>query len=136
MKNEDELVIHIIHGYDTVVTPEGQSCYGCYLNGEYEAYIPDDMPSDQFVHTIIHEYAHYLQDIEGREFSEEEANAYGYSVFTPCYQQGITDTIDAIEDAFSFTTYPNGETKDFVISADEWESLKSKLIKNHDIWKE
>jgi glutathionylspermidine synthase len=34
---------------------------------------------------------HYLQDVEGRKFDEEEANAFGFSVFTPCYQQGKKD---------------------------------------------
>lgn len=99
-KNKTELIVHIVHGCDSLLSPEGESCYGCYLNGEYEAYVCDDIPADQMFHTIAHEYMHYLQDIEGRESDEEEANAFGYSVFTPCYRQGKKDLVERVVERF------------------------------------
>jgi hypothetical protein len=91
MKDKNELIIHIMHGYDSLKAPDGTDCFGCYINGEYEIYVADNIPTDQLFHTIAHEYMHYLQDVEGRKFDEEEANAFGFSVFTPCYQQGKKD---------------------------------------------
>lgn len=90
-KNKDELIIHVMHGYDSLQAPTGEDCFGCYIHGKQEIYIADNIPTDQLFHTIAHEYMHYLQDIEGKEFDEEEANAFAWSVFTPCYQQGIKD---------------------------------------------
>lgn len=75
-KNKDEFTIHIMHGYDSVESPDGQSGFGCYMKGEYEAYIVDTMPFDQFLQTIAHEYAHYLQDLKGGEFDEWEAEHF------------------------------------------------------------
>ena len=96
--SKDELIIHVMHGYDTLESPDGESCFGCYLHGKHEIYIADNIPTDQLFHTIAHEYMHYLQDIEGREFNEEEADNFAWSVFTPCYQQGKKDLAkDVIE---------------------------------------
>lgn len=97
-RNKEELIVHIMHGYDSLKAPDGTDCFGCYINGEYEIYVADNIPTDQLFHTIAHEYMHYLQDVEGREFDEEEANAFGFNVFTPCYQQGKKDLAEmAIE---------------------------------------
>ena len=91
LHDKDELIVHIMHGYDSLKAPDGTDCFGCYIKEEYEIYVADAIPSDQLFHTIAHEYMHYLQDIEGRELDEEEANAYGFSVFTPCYREGKKD---------------------------------------------
>lgn len=80
-KNKNELIIHVMHGYDSIETPEGEKCFGCYINGQHEIWIADDIPEGQFFHTLAHEYKHYLQDIENREFNEEEANEYADSIF-------------------------------------------------------
>lgn len=93
LHDKDELIVHIMHGYDSLKAPDGTDCFGCYIKGEYEIYVADAIPSDQLFHTIAHEYMHYLQDIEGRELDEEEANAYGFSVFTPCYREGKKDMV-------------------------------------------
>lgn len=93
LHDKDELIVHIMHGYDSLKAPDGTDCFGCYIEGEYEIYVADAIPSDQLFHTIAHEYMHYLQDIEGRELDEEEANAYGFSVFTSCYREGKKDMV-------------------------------------------
>ena len=95
MSDKDELIIHVMHGYDTLQAPNGEDCFGCYISGENEIYVADNIPKDQFFHTIAHEYMHYLQDIEGKEFNEEEADAFAFSVFTPCYQQGKKDLVES-----------------------------------------
>jgi hypothetical protein len=100
MKDKNELIIHIMHGYDSLKAPDGTDCFGCYINGEYEIYVADNIPTDQLFHTIAHEYMHYLQDVEGRKFDEEEANAFGFSVFTPCYQQGKKDLAEMTIERF------------------------------------
>ena len=78
----EELTIHVMHGYDTVQAPTGEDCFGCYISGKHEIYVADNIPADQFFYTIAHEYMHYLQDIEGREFNEKEADDFAQSVFT------------------------------------------------------
>lgn len=95
-RDKNELIIHVMHGYDTLQAPTGETCFGCYFRGEYEAYVCDDIPADQMFHTMAHEYMHYLQDIEGRDANEEEANAFGFSVFTPCYQQGRNELVEEL----------------------------------------
>ena len=97
IRDKNEFIVHIMHGYDTLLSPDGKDCFGCYINEEYEAYVADDMPADQLFHTVAHEYMHYLQDIEGREFDEEEANNFGFSVFSPTYHQGWVDAINEFE---------------------------------------
>ena len=93
MKDKNELIIHVMHGYDTLKAPDGTDCFGCYINGEFEIYVADNIPTDQLFHTIAHEYMHYLQDVDGKEFSEKEADDFAWSVFTPCYQQGKKDLV-------------------------------------------
>jgi hypothetical protein len=99
-RDKNELIIHVMHGYDSLQAPTGEDCFGCYISDDYEAYIADNIPTDQLFHTIAHEYMHYLQDIEGREFDEKEANDFGWSVFTPCYQQGIKDIAEKVTEMF------------------------------------
>lgn len=99
-RDKNELIIHIMHGYDSLEAPTGESCFGCYMNGKYEIYVADNIPTDQLFHTIAHEYMHYLQDIDGKEFDEKEANDFAWSVFTPCYQQGLKDAREKAIDEF------------------------------------
>ena len=98
--NKEELIIHIMHGYDSLKAPNGEDCFGCYINRQYEIYVADNIPTDQLFHTIAHEYMHYLQDIEGKEFDEKEADEFAWSVFTPCYLQGKRDLEDKIIEKF------------------------------------
>lgn len=100
MRDKNELIIHVMHGYDTLQAPNGVDCFGCYIKGDYEIYVADNVPTDQLFHTIAHEYMHYLQDIDGKEQSEEEANAFAFSVFTPCYQQGKKDLGEKLIELF------------------------------------
>lgn len=100
MTRGDEFVIHVMHGYDSLVAPTGETCFGCYIVGENKAYVADNIPTDQLFHTIAHEYMHYLQDVDGKEQNEEEANAFAFSVFTPCYRQGKKDLGEKLIELF------------------------------------
>lgn len=80
MNNPDELTIHVMHGYDTIESPTGEKCFGCYVQGQNEIYIADGIPREQFFFTLAHEYMHFLQDAEGREFDEKEADVFANSV--------------------------------------------------------
>lgn len=92
MKNNDELTIHVMHGYDTIESPTGEKCFGCYVQGQNEIYIADGISMDQFFFTLAHEFAHFLQDADGREFDEEEADAFAMSV-TKAEDAQIVETI-------------------------------------------
>ena len=80
MKNKNELLIHVMHGYDSLQAPTGEVCFGCYIKGKHEIYVADDIPADQLFYTIAHEYMHYIQDIEGREFNEKEADEFAQRI--------------------------------------------------------
>ena len=80
VRTNDELLIHVMHGYDSLEAPTGVMCFGYYNKGKHEIYVADDIPKEQFFQTIAHEYMHYLQDIEGRDFDEEEADAFGTDI--------------------------------------------------------
>ena len=114
-RDSNELIIHVMHGYDSLQAPNGEKCFGCYIKGEYEIYIADNIPTDQLFHTIAHEYMHYLQDIEGREPNEKEADDFGFSLFTPCYQQGIKDSIDVVKKYYDLVS--KDYNRDFGYSA-------------------
>lgn len=81
MTDKNELIIHIMHGYDSLEAPDGTKCFGVYLKGENEIYVASDIPDNQLFHTIAHEYCHYLQELENREFDEEEADTYANMLF-------------------------------------------------------
>lgn len=81
MTDKNELIIHIMHGYDSLEAPDGTKCFGVYLKGENEIYAASDIPDNQLFHTIAHEYCHYLQELENREFDEEEADTYANMLF-------------------------------------------------------
>lgn len=81
MKDKNELIIHIMHGYDSLETPDGTKCFGVYLKGKNEIYVASDIPDNQLFHTIAHEYCHYLQELRNREFDEEEADTYANMLF-------------------------------------------------------
>ena len=100
MRDKNELIIHVMHGYDSLEAPTGEECFGCYLHGDYEIYVADNIPTDQLFHTIAHEYMHYLREIEGLEFDEEQADSFAWSVFTPCYQQGKKDLAEKLIELF------------------------------------
>ena len=84
MRRKNELLIHVMHGYDSLQAPNGEVCFGCYVSKKHEIYIADDIPADKFFYTLAHEYMHYLQDIEGKEFDEEEADSFAQNLFFPC----------------------------------------------------
>ena len=100
-RDKNEFIIHIMNDFDTIQAPTGETCFGCYLHGEYEAYVAGNMSTGQLFHTIAHEYMHYLQDIENKPFDEKEADDLGFSVFTPAYQEGYNKAIDDLMEKVS-----------------------------------
>ena len=75
---DEECEINVLDGYDTVEAPDGTRGFGVYAPEEKTIYVAADIPQADWTvpHTIAHEYAHFLQDVRGKEYDEEEADVF------------------------------------------------------------
>lgn len=79
---DKDVFLHICEGYDTIEAPDGVG-FGVFVKPEEEddaptIFIAGDMPNDEFqiAETLAHEYCHFMQYCNGKEFSEEEAEEF------------------------------------------------------------
>lgn len=79
-----EAYIHIPNGYDTVEV-NGEIAFGVSHipdsdNENYEIWVAGDLPDDYLITTIAHEFAHFLQYVNGESFDEEGAERFANKV--------------------------------------------------------
>ena len=72
----DEVNIEVKFDYDCVQSPDGVIAFGVYIPEEKQIYVAGATPLDWIYQNVAHEYCHYLQDINGKSFDEDEANSY------------------------------------------------------------
>ena len=80
---DEEVKLSILHGYDAVESDEsGNKGFAVYLPHLRTIMLPTETPEeiadmkDFVIHNLAHEYKHFLQDVNGEEFSEEEADKF------------------------------------------------------------
>lgn len=74
---DDEFYLHICEGCDTIEDPEtGDVAFGMFGMHNNHCYVAGDLPIEQILKTIAHEYMHFIQKVESRETDEEEAESY------------------------------------------------------------
>ncbi len=83
---DKDVFLHICEGYDTIETPDGIG-FGVFVKPETKdetpsIFIAGDIPSEDFqiIETLAHEYCHFIQYCEEKEFSEEEAENFAKEV--------------------------------------------------------
>ncbi len=67
-------------GYDTLQAEDGTVCFGCYDTDKKEIYVAGDIPVEALFHTIAHEYKHFLQDVNGEEYDEKQADEFADAI--------------------------------------------------------
>lgn len=78
---EQEVKLSILHNYDCVDSEDG-SGFAVYIPELKTIMLPTETPKEvadykEFViHNLAHEYKHFLQDVNGEEFSEQEADKF------------------------------------------------------------
>lgn len=86
---QDEVRVSILWGYDSCCDDEtGGSGFAVYIPPLRTILIPSDIPEvilqeqdeelkrDFVIHNFAHEYCHFLQDMRGEEFNEQEADDF------------------------------------------------------------
>lgn len=83
----DEVVrLSILHNYESVGKKDGESGFAVYMPELKTIILPTKTPDEvadyeEFViHNLAHEYKHFLQDVNGAEFDEEEADQFADDV--------------------------------------------------------
>lgn len=78
---DQEVKLSILHNYDCVDSDNG-SGFAVYIPGLKTIMLPTEVPEEvkdmkEFViHNLAHEYKHFLQDVNGEEFDEDEADKF------------------------------------------------------------
>jgi len=80
---EKDVVIVVLPGYDAVDDGQGGRGWACYDPITCVIWLPGEMPqldemSDDeirrvYYEHVVHEYIHHIQNCEGRDFDEDEA---------------------------------------------------------------
>lgn len=87
---EEKVYLHIAEGFDCIESPDGQKGFGCYVPSEKCIYLAEDIPEKEtaIVETLAHEYKHFMQDCEGRELDEAEAERFASQVLREMESEG------------------------------------------------
>lgn len=78
--------LSILHNYESVGNKDGESGFAVYMPELKTIILPTKTPDEvgdykEFViHNLAHEYKHFLQDVNGAEFDEEEADQFADDV--------------------------------------------------------
>ena len=100
---EGKVYLHIAEGFDCIESPDGQKGFGCYIPAEKCIYLAGDLPELEedaketelaIVETLAHEYKHFMQHCEGREFDEEEAENFATQVLAYFRKRGCDNGND------------------------------------------
>lgn len=73
--------IYIADGYDTVEGEDGNVGFGVYVPDEKQIYIAGDVDNEVRLKALFHELCHWVQDMCGRPFDEDEANRLAEAVY-------------------------------------------------------
>ncbi len=74
--------IMVLYEYDSIEAPDGRMGFGVYVPEEKMIYVAGDIPDAEHTvpQTIAHEYAHFLQDMNGKPYDEEAADLFADDV--------------------------------------------------------
>lgn len=68
--------IHCCRGYDCIKDENGRMGFGVYDPKEKNIYIAGDVPKEIFLKTLFHEIFHWMQNVAGMKFDEDDANSF------------------------------------------------------------
>ena len=73
--------IIIAEGYDSIEVEDGRKGFGLYVPEEREIYIAGDLPIEMFMKALFHELMHWIQDVCGKAFDENEAESFSKTLY-------------------------------------------------------
>ena len=73
--------IYIADGYDTIEGEDGNVGFGVYVPDENQIYVAGDVEGEIRARALLHEICHWVQDMCGRSFDEDEANEFSDIVY-------------------------------------------------------
>ncbi len=83
---DESFYLHICEGHDTIEDPEtGKVAFGMFGIHNNHCYVAGDLPLEQLLKTIAHEYMHFIQKWEEKDINEDEAEDFAdlmYNKFT------------------------------------------------------
>lgn len=106
--------VFIAEGYDSIKTEDGETGFGVYDPENKQIFIAGAVPDEIFVKALLHELMHWVQDISGYAFNEDEANTFAENIYntmesyivarrwTPCSNRLPED-----EDWYLVTVHPD-----------------------------
>ena len=68
--------IHCCREYDSIQDESGRMGFGVYDPKEKNIYIAGDVPKEIFLKALFHEIFHWMQDMAGMKFDENDANTF------------------------------------------------------------
>lgn len=73
--------IYVAEGFDTVEDEDGNIGFGVYVPDENQIFVAGDVEDEIQARALLHEVCHWVQDMCGRPFDEEEANEFSDIVY-------------------------------------------------------
>lgn len=74
-------IINVAEGFDSIEDEDGNMGFGIYDPTEKHIWVAGDLPHEMFVKALFHELMHWIQDVVGRQFDEDEANCFSDMVY-------------------------------------------------------
>lgn len=117
----------IAEGYDSIKSEDGETGFGIYDPENKQIFIAGAVPDEIFVKALLHELMHWVQDISGCAFNEDEANTFAENIYntmepyivarrwTPC-----SDGLPKVDESVLATTVWNDVTIAWRIGINEW----------------
>ena len=68
--------IHCCREYDSIQDESGRMGFGVYDPKEKNIYIAGDVPKEIFLKALFHEIFHWMQNMAGMKFDENDANTF------------------------------------------------------------
>ena len=104
---EEEVRVSVLWGYDTCCDDDtGGSGFAVYVPPLRAIMIPSDIPEvilqtqdeelkrDFAIHNFSHEYRHFLQDINGEEFDEQQADDFADKTVKDFWKEYGVDLVE------------------------------------------
>lgn len=84
MKEPEKMIlpkIDVAKGFDSVEDEFGTKGFGVYVPDEKQIYVAGEVPHEVLVKALFHELMHWIQDVSGRGFDEDEADQFACRIY-------------------------------------------------------
>jgi hypothetical protein len=79
---EQIVYLHLCEGFDTIQDPNNEGiAFGMFGNENDEIYVACDIPKEQILKTIAHEYKHFMQKYNNEPYNEEDTENFADDIF-------------------------------------------------------